>query len=137
MGWNSYIDWLIASSMYDKDRKSCINRACVIGLDGTKWTEDNYPNSLQPSVAECKIIAQCFSREDFTPLYNGVLITSHRYYLSEKSCNLQIYCSGQWDGIVMQKTHKAIIMAACLMDEKDGAMYATSYIAEYLKSYNL
>lgn len=122
--------------MYDKDRKSHINRACLIGLDGTKWTEDDYPNSLKPSAAECKTIAQCLRTKDFTPLYNGVLIMSHRYYLSEKTSDHLIYCSGQWDGIVMQATHEGIIMAACLDGGKDVAMLVVSFITDYLKSYN-
>ena len=73
LSWNSYIDCLIAHSMYDRDRRSYINRACIIGFDGTKWTEDDHPNSLNPSAAECRVTAQCFRTKDFTPLYNGVL----------------------------------------------------------------
>ena len=33
--------------------------------------------------------------------------------------------------IMMLATHKGIIVAACLKDEKDGAMYAIPYVAEY------
>ena len=60
-----------------------------------------------------------------------MLITSYQYYLSEKLAISKFTAVASGMEFVMPATHKGIIVAACLKDEKDGAMYAIPYVAEY------
>ena len=132
--WNSYIDVLIAYG--GRGTRTAIHKGCVIGLDGTKWTGNSHPYLLQPSIIECKIIAHCFSAENFEPLYTGVKIESQLYRLEKNESSQPIYCSGQWNGIVMQVTHKAIVVGTCTKSGKEAAKTAVTYLVDYMKSYD-
>ena len=49
MSWNSYIDVVKAYSR-DATGKEHIDRACIIGLDGVRYTDDTHPTSLKVSM---------------------------------------------------------------------------------------
>ena len=49
MSWNSYIDTVKAYSR-DATGKEHIDRACIIGLDGVRYTDDTHPSSLKVKV---------------------------------------------------------------------------------------
>ena len=48
MSWDSYLDNLIARSKGSGD-KPHIDKACIIGLDGSAWTTPGSPSALQVS----------------------------------------------------------------------------------------
>ena len=46
MSWNSYIDTVKAYSR-DAVGKEHIDKACIIGLDGVRYTDDTHPSSVK------------------------------------------------------------------------------------------
>jgi len=132
--WNSYID--ILTSYSDTYAKSAIHKACVIGLDGTKWSGDSHPNSLQPSIIECKILATCFRVKSFELFYTGVKIESKLYCLEKSESGQPLYLNGKGNGIIMQATHKAIVMGLCTESGKETAKTIVTHVVDYMKSYD-
>ena len=49
MSWNSYIDTVKAYSR-DATGKEHIDKVCIIGLDGVRYTDDTHPSSLKVSI---------------------------------------------------------------------------------------
>lgn len=136
MSWNSYVDVLISASLCNKDRSSYIKRGCLIGLDGVIWTDNNYPNTLKPSFEECQAIAKCFRTSEFTTMKEGVKIDSHSYYLVENELvdSKAVYCKDRFGyGIIMQASQTGIVVGTCLESDRFDAVYAISYITDYLK----
>ena len=139
IGWNSYIDVLISASLYNRDRQSYIERGCLIGLNGVRWTDDDYPNSLKPSSEECLEIAKFIRSKKFAAIKGGVRIESQWYYLieDELECigSTAIYCQNpRGRGIIMQSSRTGIVMATCMDIDRYNALDALSYIAGYLES---
>ena len=64
MSWNSYIDVVKAYSR-DATGKEHIDRVCIIGLDGVRYTDDTHPTSLKVSMW------YAFSMENIYKLYKS------------------------------------------------------------------
>ena len=69
MSWDSYIDNLLGHC------SGACDKACIVGLDGSKWTTDGHPSALKISPAEITPIASALTSINFEPLQaNGITI---------------------------------------------------------------
>lgn len=131
MSWDSYIDNLIGHT------KGQADRACIIGIDGSKWTTDGHPLALKISPTEAQNIAQCFQSGDFsTFMASGIHIEGVKYqFLREEEQKLVLGKKKDRGAITLQKSQTAIVIAHCEEGCQQGNVNkGVAVIAEYLES---
>lgn len=130
MSWDSYIDNLIGHTVDNCDK------ACIIGLDGSKWTTDAHAKSIKISGAEAATIGRVFQSGDFSPLQaSGIMMEGLKYQFLRGEENLILGKKKDNGAITMQKTKTAIVIGHT---KEGGAAGNTNkgvaVIADYLES---
>lgn len=139
MSWDSYIDNLQAHAK-DSEGKSHADSACIIGLDGSKWTSDAPANAIKITPTEAVNIGKCFQKNDFTPMQaGGVHIAGIKYqFLREEDGKLVLAKKKDHGAISMQKSKTAIVVAHVPEGGQQGTTNkAVAAIADYLESLNM
>jgi len=130
MSWNSYIDNLIGHC------SGACDSACIIGQDGSKWTEDTYPTAFKISSSEAATIAKAI--KDNSPgtfQASGIVINGikYQYLRSDES----IYYGKKKDNgaITLQKSKTAIVIGHTKEGGQQGnTNKGVGVIADYLES---
>lgn len=78
--WDSYIDNLIGQSK-TAEGKPQVDKAVIIGMDGSIWTSNNGGKFMQITPGEAKDISKAFKSKDFTSFMVK--------YLNERNLNLK------------------------------------------------
>jgi len=133
MSWDSYIDNLLGHSATHGDM------ACIIGMDGSKWTTDGHPNSLKITLDEAATISNCFENSDWTPCQaSGVVISDVKYQFLRADENVVLAKKKDNGAITMQKSKTAIVIGHTKEGASQGNVNkAVGIIAEYLESLNM
>lgn len=136
MSWDSYIDNLIAQSK-DGTGSPHVDKACIIGLDGAKWTTDGHANAFKLTPTECGNVAKCFKSKDFTPfMAGGIHAEDTKYqFLRVEDDKLALGKKKDHGAVTMQASKTAIVLAHCPEGGQQGnTNKAVGVIAEYLES---
>ena len=105
MSWDSYIDNLIGHT------SGACDKACIIGKDGSKWTTDANPKSLQITAAEAQTLGRCMSTGDYTPLQaSGILIEGIKYQFLRGEENLALGKKKDHGALTIQCTKTACVI---------------------------
>ena len=135
MSWDSYIDNLIAHTK-DWNGHTHADQACIIGLDGSKWTTDGHPNSLKLVKDEHSKIARSLSSGDFSVFQSsGIYAGGIKYQFLRQEDNVVLgKCKGS-GAITLQKSKTAVVIAHTAEGSQQGNVNkAVAIIAEYLES---
>lgn len=74
MSWDSYIDNLMGHCAGNCDK------ACIIGLDGSKWTTDVHPSAFKLTPTEAVTIGKVMDSGDYTSFQaNGIVCEGVKY----------------------------------------------------------
>lgn len=104
--WDQYLDSLFTHG------QSHLDKACIIGLDGSKWTSDNHVNSLKVAPAEASEIAKCFKTKDFSSFQaNGVHVEGEKYHFLKVDDNVVLAKKKDKGAITCQSSQTGIIIA--------------------------
>ena len=136
MSWDSYIDNLIAQAK-DGGGQTHVDKVCIIGLDGARWTSDDHSAALQLWPVEAENIARCFKTKDFTVfMTNHVRIEGRNYRFLRELDEKIIYARcKKVGGVTLQASKTAIVIAHCPEGSQQGnCNKGVAVIAEYLES---
>lgn len=131
MSWDSYIDNLLGHCGGHCDK------ACIIGLDGSKWTTDGHASALKIQGSEAANIARCFQSKDFSQfMASGIVAEGVKYqFLREEDGQLVLGKKKDYGAITLQASKTAIVIGHCQEGGSQGNVNkGVSVIAEYLES---
>lgn len=139
MSWDSYLDNLVAQSK-DAHGTSHVDKGCIVGLDGAKWTTDAHGHAFNISVPECVQIAQAFKTKDFTSfMASGVHIGGDKYqFLREEDKKLVLAKKKDLGAVCIQSSKTALVIAHVAEGSQQAhGNVAVGVIADYLESMNM
>ncbi|CAH1801073.1 unnamed protein product, partial [Owenia fusiformis] len=130
MSWDSYIDNLIGHTAGNCDK------ACIIGLDGSKWTTDGHDKALKIQASEAATIGQAMTSKDFTPFQtSGILVEGIKYQFLRGEDTLVLGKKKDNGAITFQSSKKAIVIGHTAEGQQQGnTNKGVGVIAEYLES---
>jgi len=135
MSWDSYLDNLVAQSK-DASGETHVDKACIIGQDGSKWTTDGHGNALKLTPQEVANIGKAFKSKEFSPfMASGVMAESTKYnFLREEDGKLVLAKRKGQGALTLQASKTAVVIG----HTKEGAQQgngnkAVGVIAEYLE----
>jgi len=131
MSWDSYIDNLIGHTQNNCDK------ACIIGLDGSKWTTDGHANAFKITAPEAANVGKAMKSGDFTVFQaSGIYIESVKYqFLRAEEQGLVLGKKKDNGAITMQKSKTAIVIGHTKEGGSQGNVNkGVAVIAEYLES---
>jgi len=133
MSWDSYIDNLLGHAGGNADK------ACIIGLDGSKWTSDTPANALKITAAEAATIGKAFRSKDFSPLQaSGIHIEGIKYQYLRNDENVALGKKKDHGAITLQASKSAVVIAHTAEGQQQGNVNkAVGVIAEYLETLNM
>lgn len=133
MSWDSYIDNLIGHATGHCDK------ACIIGLDGSKWTTDGHVKSIKLTAAEASTIGRCMASSDFTPFQaSGIYVEGLKYQFLRGDENLALAKKKDNGALTLQKSKTAVVIGHTQEGSSQGNVNkAVAVIAEYLESLNM
>lgn len=137
MSWDSYVDNLVAQSR-DSYGNVHADRACIIGLDGSKWTTDDQPNAIKLSPGEAQRISKAFKEEDFSEFMANMLqAEGHSYtFLREMDKKIVLAKLKGYGALTLQRSKKAVIIGHTAEGLQQGKVnVAVGCIADYLESH--
>lgn len=139
MSWDSYIDSLIGYSAVDKTLH--IDKGCIFGQDGAKWTTDAHGKAIKVTTDEAAKIGRCFKSKDFTAFQaSGIHLEGQKYqFLREDHENGIVYAKAKGSGaLTIQATKTAIVVGHCPEGGQPGECNkAVGKMADYLISLNM
>ena len=139
MSWDSYIENLIAQST-DSYGNVHADRACIIGLDGSKWTTDDHPNAIKLSPGETCVIGRVFKEEDFTAFMVSLVQAEGVSYTFLREMDKKVVfakCKGR-GSLTFQRSKTAVIIGHTAEGSQQGTVnVAVGRIADYLESLGL
>jgi len=112
------------------------DKACIIGLDGSKWTTDGHPSAFKVSAAEAANIGRAFSSKDYTPFQaSGIVCEGVKYQFLRSDDNICLGKKKDNGAVTMQSSKTAVVIG----HTKEGASQGNTnkgvgVIAEYLES---
>ena len=135
MSWNDCIDNLIAQSR-DSFGNAHADRACIIGLDGSKWTTDEHPNALRVTSEEAYKISRAFKEKDISTLLIGMFHAERQCYTFREMDKIMILDHlKSYDALMLQCTKEAIVIGHTTEGSQLGKVNAAvAVVAEYLES---
>ncbi|KAJ8322382.1 hypothetical protein KUTeg_000853 [Tegillarca granosa] len=138
ISWDSYIDNLIGHSK-DSAGNAHIDKAAIIGLDGSQWTSQGIEHGININPSEAASIAKCFKNKDFTEFQgNGVKLDGVKYQFLRGEENIALAKKKDHGSVTMQASKSAVVIGHCPEGCQQGnTNKAVSCIAEYLESVNL
>ena len=139
MSWDSYIENLIAQST-DSYGNVHADIACIIGLDGSKWTTDDHPNAIKLSPGEACVIGRVFKEEDFTAFMVSLVQAEGVSYTFLREMDKKVVfakCRGK-GSLAFQRSKTAVIIGHTAEGSQQGTVnVAVGRIADYLESLGL
>lgn len=135
MSWDSYIENLIAQST-DSYGNVHADRACIIGLDGSKWTTDDHPNAIKLSPCEAVAIGRAFKKEDFSAfMANLVQAEGLSYTFLREMDKKVVFAKFKGNGaLTLQRSKTAVIIGHTAEGSQQGTVnVAVARIADYLE----
>ena len=139
MSWDSYIDNLIAQTKDASGNAHC-DRACIIGMDGSRWTTAGHANALKLRGSEGVNIGKCFKSKDFSAFMAcGVSIEGTTYLFLREEDGKTVYAKKKEMGSVsLQASKTAVVVGHCPEESQQGNLNkGVAVIAEYLESLNM
>ncbi len=136
MSWDSYLDNLVAQSK-DGSGTCHIDKACIIGKDGSKWTTDGHPCALKLTPKEAQDIGGSLNKKNFTTLQaNGIRCEGTKYqFLREIDDKCVLGKKKEQGAVSIQGSKTAVVIGHCPEGCQQGnANKAVATIAEYLES---
>lgn len=136
MSWDGYVDNIIQRT---KTQAGDFNsdKACLIGLNGAKWTSDTHANAFKVTQEEAMRISQAFSKKDFTVLQaQGIVLEGNKYqFLRVEEDKLVLGKMKDVGSVTLQASKQAIIIAHTPEGKQQGSTnVAVGAIADYLES---
>lgn len=131
MSWDSYIDNGIGQS------NDSMDKMCIIGLDGSKWTTDRHSSNFQLSTAEVVTIANAFQSGDFSRFQaSGIGAGGIKYQFLNVENGSIVYGKKEGEGaITLQKSITAIVIGHTSEGSQQGnTNKAIGVIADYLST---
>lgn len=138
MSWDSYIDNLVGYC-HDGTGDCHCDKACIIGIDGAKWTTDGHGKALKLTPQEATVIASCFKSKKFDSFQEkGVHAEGKKYqYLRGEDGKLAMAKAKGNGALTLQATKTAIVIAHCPEGKQQGTCNkGVASVAEYLESQN-
>lgn len=137
MSWDSYIDNVIAHSNLSGTNQ--IDKAAIIGQNGSLWTTHEHANALKLTAAEALAIGSAFSSNDQTGLQgNGMFIEGKKYRFLRGDDELICAKLVGEGAITAAASTTAVVVAHCIEGGQQGKVNtAASTVADYLKSLNM
>lgn len=138
MSWDGYIDNLIAQSA-DSSGASHVDRACIIGLDGSSWTTAAHGCSFKLSPVEVANISKTFKSGDFTSFQaNGVHCEGVKYQFLRNNEGLVMVKKKDNGAVTLAASKTAVVLAHTREGGQQGnSNKAVGVIVEYLKSLSM
>ena len=135
MSWNDYIDTLIAQSR-DSSGNAHADRACIIGLDGSKWTNDDHPNALKVTSEEAYKISRAFKEKDVTTFMVGMFHAERQCYTFREMDKMMILDHlKSYDALMLQCTKEAIVIGHTAEgSQQEKVNVAVGAVADHLES---
>lgn len=130
MSWDSYIDNLIGHSA------SACDKACIIGLDGSKWTTDAHASAIKITAQEALTIGGAM-KSNMTQFQTGGIVVETVKYQFLRSVDDTIALGKKKDlgAITIQKSKTAVVIGHTKEGGSQGnTNKAVAVIAEYLES---
>jgi len=130
MSWDSYIDNLLGHGVGHTDS------ACIIGLDGSKWTTDGHASAIKITAAEASTIGKAFTTCDFTTFQaSGVHVAGIKYQFLRGEDPIVLGKKKDNGAITLQRSKTAIVIGHTKEGGSQGnTNKAVAVIAEYLES---
>lgn len=130
MSWDSYIDNLMGHAADQADK------ACIIGLDGSKWTTDGHANAIKITATEAANVGKAFKSSDFTTFQaNGIHLEGTKYQFLRGEEKLALGKKKDLGSITMQASKTAVVIGHTKEGGQQGSTNkAVGVIAEYLES---
>lgn len=130
MSWDSYIDNLIGHGAGHTDA------ACIIGMDGSKWTTDSHGQAIKITAQEAATIGRVYTSGDASVFQtSGLHIGGIRYQFLRKDENVVLAKKKDNGAITMQSSKTAIVIGHTKEGGSQGnTNKAVGVIAEYLES---
>ena len=139
MSWDSYIDNLVAQSK-DQAGQVHADQACIIGVDGSKWTTDGHGNALKISPEEASKVGKAFKDKDFSQfMSSGVWVagTKYQFLRVEDDKIVLAKCKGS-GAVTLQCSKTAVVIGHTAEGSQQGNVNkAVGVIADYLESLNM
>jgi profilin len=134
--WDKYIDYIMAHTLDASGERHC-DRACIIGMDGSKWTTDGHDNHLQITYQEAAFIARVMRSKDFTQFRaSGIQAAGVRYqFLREEDGKLVLGKKKGNGALTLQASKTAIVIGHTKEGGQQGnTNKGVAVIVEYLES---
>lgn len=112
------------------------DKACIIGLDGSKWTTDAHASSIKITATEAATLGRAMSSNDHTPLQaNGIVIEGLKYQFLRGDETIVLGKKKDNGSVTCQKSKTAIVIGHTKEGGSQGNVNkAVGVIAEYLES---
>ncbi|XP_063711881.1 profilin-like [Symsagittifera roscoffensis] len=138
MSWDSYIDVLLQNSL-DEQNVYHIDKVCILGREGGKWTSDEHQNALKILPDEVDAIVRAFETKDFSDFQtNGVKCEGQTYKFLRNEEDLLLAKQKDEGALVVQRSKTAIVIAHMPEGKQQGKTnYAVAKIVDYLISLDM
>ena len=135
MSWNLYIDILLDFSK-DEEKNCHVDKACIIGKEGAKWTTDEHQSAIKIAAEEMEPIVEAFEKKDFTALQtNGVKCEGITYKFLRGEDDTVLAKLKDHGALVIQCSQSAIVIAHMPEDKQQGKVnHAVGKLVEHLES---
>ncbi|CAJ0574907.1 unnamed protein product, partial [Mesorhabditis spiculigera] len=126
-GWDSYINSLTEAS-------PCIERAAIVGVDGSVWARTEGDKQFAATEAELKTLVTGFNAPEKVPARGADLEQIH--YVVPRADEAVIFGKRDKTGFFAAKSQKAVLIAIYKGDSAEGSTVRTAVekLAEYLSS---
>jgi len=136
MSWDGYLDNIIQRTKTSAGDFNS-DKACIIGLNGAKWTSDALANALKVSQDEAMRVGAAFSKKDFSSFQaQGIVLEGNKYqFLRVEDDKVVLGKKKDFGSVTLQSTKQAIIIAHTPEGKQQGSSnMAVGAIADYLES---
>lgn len=136
MSWDSYLDNLIAQTRDNSGSAHC-DRACIIGVDGSRWTTDEHPASLKMTDEEISTVAQAMKTGDMIPfMAGGIVLEETKYQFLREEDKMVVFGKKKEHGsVTLQKSKTAVVIGHSPEGSSQGNLNkGVAVIADYLNS---
>ncbi|XP_075254434.1 profilin-like [Convolutriloba macropyga] len=138
MSWDSYIDTVIGYSV-DESGNQHVDKVCIIGREGTKWTTDEHPSAIKIQADEINAIVKAFENKDFSAFQTGgVTVEGVCYRFLRSEDDLVLAKQKDQGALVVQCSKSAIVIAHMPEGRQQGKTnHAVARVVEYLLSVDM
>lgn len=133
MSWDSYIDNLLGHCAGHCDK------ACIIGVDGSKWTTDNHASQFKLTPAEAVTIGKVMSGDDYTSFQaSGVLCEGVKYQFLRGDAGEVLAKKKDHGAVTLTRANTCVVIGHTKEGSSQGnTNKGVTVIVDYLKSLNL